>query len=284
MHSPHALALAALLALGTASGGAQAQASLPAEASAASAAALALPATYTGTLPCADCPGIAYHLNLQAARKPYSTTSGRYELRQRYLVPRSKVMVERGPWQLAANGSTITLGKGAERRLLRLGPGGALTLLDQEGHAIASNLNYTLERARTFVSLQDAERAEKLATSDAPLENTYWKLVALGGQPTATPTNGQREAHLVLQAGPEARLSGSGGCNRLMGNYERKGDALRFPPVAATRMGCPEGMEQETAFLHALEQVAALRIKGRQLELLDAAGIPILRFEATPQR
>lgn len=248
-------------------------------------AALPLPATFTGTLPCADCPGLQYHLNLVPARTPYAGDQGRYELRLRYLGPKAgKPEVERGAWRLSGDGSTLTAGGGKERRLFRVDASGSLlTLLDRDGHAIASNLNYTLERANAFVAIKDAERAEQLATTDAPIENTYWKLIALGSQPVAVPANGQREAHLVLHT-KEARLAGSGGCNRLMGNFERNGDALRFPPVASTRLNCPEGMEQEAVFLHTLERVAAWHVKGRQLDLLDAAGVGVARFEAVALR
>lgn len=248
-------------------------------------AALPLPATFTGTLPCADCPGIAYHLNLAPARTPYAADQGRYELRLHYLGPKAgKPEVERGAWRLSGDGTTLTAGGGKERRLFRVdATGSLLTLLDRDGHAIASNLNYTLERANAFVSIKDAEHAEQSALAGAPIENTYWRLAALGSQPVEVPSNGQREAHLVLHT-RDARLAGSGGCNRLMGTFERNGDALRFPPIASTRLACPEGMEQEAVFLRTLERVAAWRVKGRQLDLLDAAGVGIARFEAAALR
>ncbi|KAF1048223.1 META domain-containing protein [Xylophilus sp.] len=243
---------------------------------------LPLPASFTGTLPCADCPGIVHHLNLLPERTPpYATDHGRYELRLRYLGAKGgRPRVERGAWRLSGDGATLTVGSGDQRRLFRMdATGSLLTALDREGHAIASNLNYTLERANAFTSLQEAERAEQIAATGAPLEDTTWRLVTLGGQPVAVPTNGQREAHLVLHA-KDARLSGSGGCNRLLGSYERNGAALRFPPIAATRLACPQGMEQENAFLQALERVAGWRIQGRRLDLTDAAGVTVAQFEA----
>lgn len=116
------------------------------------------------------------------------------------------------------------------------------------------------------------------ALADSPLRGTYWKLVRLDGAAVAVAA-GRPEAHLVL-ASDALRVSGSGGCNRLGGGFEIDGDALRFGGVAATRMACPEGMEQEQRFLDVLSQVARYRIRGSHLELLDAQDTVRARLEA----
>jgi copper homeostasis protein (lipoprotein) len=111
-----------------------------------------------------------------------------------------------------------------------------------------------------------------------PLENTYWKLTR-PGDTSVTVTPQQREPHFILNA-QTRRVGGSGGCNRLMGGYELKGDALTFSQMAATRMACPQGMDTEKAFLDALGQVKKWKIAGQHLELFDAAGKLVARFEA----
>ncbi|MCC7256863.1 MAG: META domain-containing protein [Gammaproteobacteria bacterium] len=113
--------------------------------------------------------------------------------------------------------------------------------------------------------------------AESPLRGTYWKLVRLGDAPVVASMK-QREAHLVL-ATDEARVSGSGGCNRLIGGFEIDGEKLRFGRMASTMMACPEGME-ERKFLDTLAQVERFRIRGSHLELLDATGAVTLRFEA----
>jgi heat shock protein HslJ len=75
------------------------------------------------------------------------------------------------------------------------------------------------------------------------------------------------------------RASGSGGCNRIMGEYELKGDALTFARMASTMMACPDGMQTEQKFLKALEQVKRWKIAGRRLELMDGSGRVVLVFE-----
>jgi putative lipoprotein len=97
-----------------------------------------------------------------------------------------------------------------------------------------------------------------------PLENTYWKLTEVTGQP-ARALPGEREAHLLLLDG---RASGNSGCNKLMGGYTRNGDALAIGPLASTRMACPpELMAQENALLDAYARATGFRIEGESLTL-----------------
>lgn len=115
------------------------------------------------------------------------------------------------------------------------------------------------------------------------LENTYWKLTELAGKPAfAVPE--QREPHIVLQAGDKPSLRGSGGCNRLVGSYRLKGTAIEFGPVASTRMACARGMDQEQDMLEALAAVRMWKIQARQLDLCDADGKLLARFEAREQK
>lgn len=56
----------------------------------------------------------------------------------------------------------------------------------------------------------------RFATSD--LQNTYWKLTALNGKPVFVAEQ-QREPSLVLHS-EKLRVTGSGGCNRMMGSMK----------------------------------------------------------------
>lgn len=114
--------------------------------------------------------------------------------------------------------------------------------------------------------------------SDSPLRGTYWKLVRLGEMPVQAAEK-QREPHLIFQ-NVETRVSGSGGCNRVTGSFELDGDKLRLSRMASTRMACPGGMQLEQQFLQSIQKVERYRISGRYLEMLDAEGAVIARFEA----
>ncbi len=114
--------------------------------------------------------------------------------------------------------------------------------------------------------------------STEPLENTYWKLTRLGDAPVVLAST-QREPHFILHQ-QSRRLSGSGGCNQLMGSYELNGDQLTFGQMAGTMMVCAEGMDTEKAFLEALKQVSRSKIVRQHLELFDSSGHLVARFEA----
>jgi heat shock protein HslJ len=102
--------------------------------------------------------------------------------------------------------------------------------------------------------------------ADAQLEDTYWKLVGVKGEPALVLPNHQ-EAHFVLMSA-EHKVRGSGGCNLIMGSYQTTGDRLSFGVLATTRKMCPEIMHQEQTFFEVLDSVTHYRIEGRILQLL----------------
>jgi heat shock protein HslJ len=117
----------------------------------------------------------------------------------------------------------------------------------------------------------------------APLENTDWKLLELGGRPVRASADA---------AGPDLRLDpaqkqagGNAGCNRFFGPYELSGQSLRLGPLASTRRACldPEMNRQEAAFLQALGDTRTWRITADTLVLAGEAG-PVARFVAQSGR
>ena len=110
-----------------------------------------------------------------------------------------------------------------------------------------------------------------------PLQNTYWKLTHLGDAPV-TGDFSRAEPHLTLNTDTH-RAAGSGGCNQFGGGYELSGARLKLEQVVSTMMACMKGMKTEQAFLRALEQVSGWRIAGKQLELTDAGGKVLARFD-----
>ncbi len=115
----------------------------------------------------------------------------------------------------------------------------------------------------------------------APLEGTYWKLVDAGGKaPKAVA--GEPEAHIRFD-GSDKRASGYSAVNNFNGSYQASGSTLRFGPVAATRRaGPPHAMEVESKLFIAFDASRTYRISGQSLELLDAGGKALARFEARP--
>ena len=115
------------------------------------------------------------------------------------------------------------------------------------------------------------------ATPDAALENTYWKLIAMGARPAQT-QSGEREAYMLLLDG---RVSASSGCNKLMGSYKHPAPSeLHIGPLESTRMACLPGvMEQEAALLAVYARATRYRVSGETLDLMDADKV-LARFEA----
>ncbi len=78
-----------------------------------------------------------------------------------------------------------------------------------------------------------------------------------------------------IEFGADGRVFGSAGCNRFTAGYENDHHGLRIIAAASTRMFCAEPpgvMEQEAAFLDALERATRFRREAESLQLLDASG------------
>ncbi len=114
--------------------------------------------------------------------------------------------------------------------------------------------------------------------SPPALLQTVWRVTDLANRPVAAGPLG-REAHLVLDT--EGRASGSDGCNRIAGGYQLVGETIRFSRLAGTLMACSNAGEAERAFRDALGRAQSWRIIDNRLELVDAAGTLLARFEAS---
>ena len=65
----------------------------------------------------------------------------------------------------------------------------------------------------------------------------------------------------------KASAYGFGGCNRFFGSYETSGNSLKFGAMGATRMACPEGMDEEQELFTALGATTRYEIHGSKLML-----------------
>lgn len=149
------------------------------------------------------------------------------------------------------------------------------TLIGGGGELLFSG-THTIASAGAGAGMNLTLRAARDAPPPTPLENTYWKLTEVAGQP-ARVQPGEREAHLLLLDG---RASGNSGCNKLMGGYTRNGDALAVGPLASTRMACPpELMAQEAALLDAYARATGFRIEDNLLTLTRGDAV-LARFAA----
>lgn len=110
------------------------------------------------------------------------------------------------------------------------------------------------------------------------LENVRWSLLELNGKPIVV-TAGGAAPYLEMNANKKSAY-GFGGCNRFFGSYETaKHQALTFREIGATRMACPEGLNQEQALFTVLGETTRYEIHGTKL-LLYAGDAVVARFQA----
>jgi heat shock protein HslJ/uncharacterized lipoprotein YbaY len=89
----------------------------------------------------------------------------------------------------------------------------------------------------------------------ALLEGPEWTVRSLAGEPVPD------EVSVTISFLEDARVAGTGGCNRFMGGYELTGESLSFGQVATTMMACAEPqMEIEQRFLGLLQAVNRFEI------------------------
>lgn len=115
-----------------------------------------------------------------------------------------------------------------------------------------------------------------------PLENTYWKLTQLDGQPVNL-AGSRMEPHMALDSKTH-RLNGSGGCNQVAGSYELKDHSLSFGQLISSMLPCRTGFDIENRFFTALRAIKTWQIAGSTLDLYDASGKPLAQLEAQPAK
>jgi copper homeostasis protein (lipoprotein) len=133
-----------------------------------------------------------------------------------------------------------------------------------------------VDRYQTSESGDRCPDSRDLRREGTPLEETYWKVMELHGQPVAVFAN-QREPYLQFKSG--SRVVGFSGCNRLGGSYTIAGDTLRLGKLASTMMACVQGMEQEQTLLKALATVTRYTITRDTLRLFAGDDL-VTRLEA----
>lgn len=209
--------------------------------------------TYQGTLPCADCEGIATALTLN--------NNLTFTYQSKYLGKSDSIFVSTGSFRWNDKGSDITLSiDDGSVKQFKVGEN-QLFMLDQEGNRITGDL------ADKYILKKDqVEITEK-----------YWKLVELNGQPVTT-KEGNREAFLILKT-ENNRVHGNGSCNTFNGGYElMEGNRIKFTRMATTLMACID-MKTEQEFMNVLETADNYNLTETTLVLNKARMAPLARFE-----
>lgn len=109
----------------------------------------------------------------------------------------------------------------------------------------------------------------------AKLNDVKWVLETLNGEKVKL-TDPNNEMFIRFDEA-EKRVNGRAACNRFFGNYEMDGNKLKFSPMGATRMACPD-LAVENEFFKMLDQVDSFKIKDHLLSF-ESKGTVVATFK-----
>ena len=109
----------------------------------------------------------------------------------------------------------------------------------------------------------------------ASLYGVKWELISMQGEEISE-RNEQDNLFLRFDE-KETRVNGKGTCNRFFGNYDLDGSKLKFSPLGATRMACPD-QDVEMKFFQLMEKVDNYVIVKDELQLKNGNTI-LLTFK-----
>jgi heat shock protein HslJ len=129
-------------------------------------------------------------------------------------------------------------------------------------------------------SMAACSGAQDEAASLELLTGLSWQLNELNGN-MALPL---LEAAVTANFDEEGRMSGSTSCNNYTAPYEVNGNNMAIGLTAMTNKLCPDViMEQEQAYMGALEAVATFEVSEEELSFMDSGGTVVTNYRAVSQ-
>ncbi len=146
---------------------------------------------------------------------------------------------------------------------------------------LGSVAGYTVSSDRLTLIHPSGEEILIFRVLDQHLAGTKWEMTDYhgGSKGLVSVING---SSVTVMFGEDGQMSGNAGCNNYFGSYAVAGNSLAIGPLTMTEMYCvdPDGvMEQEAAYLAAVQAVASYRIRVDGLSLMDADGQQMAVFE-----
>jgi heat shock protein HslJ len=134
-----------------------------------------------------------------------------------------------------------------------------------------------VEKALATLIIAAMVGAGPLAAQDTAPLTGQWAVQSVGGVGVGA------DSRAALAFAADGAVSGSGGCNRLMGRADVSGQTVTFGPLATTRMACTAAvMAMERKLLDTLTATRSYRIAGSLLTLHDASGVELVRLARGP--
>lgn len=156
-------------------------------------------------------------------------------------------------------------------------------MAQEEAYLAALDVAATYEVSEDSLILYDSSGnpVTVFAAVSQDLAGTSWEVISYN--------NGQGGVVTVLSGttltanfGEDEELSGNAGCNEYTGTYEADGESIKLVPFGTTRKNCPEPegvMQQESAYLAALETAASYSFDGMTLNMRTVDGATAVNFQ-----
>jgi heat shock protein HslJ len=180
-----------------------------------------------------------------------------------------------------SEGGSLAVASGAMTQMAC--PGDRMEQADAFVAALTGAKRYRVGGGKLELLAADGAVLATLAAQVKELAGTSWKATGInngkGGVVSVAPG-----ATVSLAFGTDGTVSGTAGCNNFTGGYTVEGTTLRFGPAAVTRKMCADAgvMQQEAAYLKALESVSTSRVEADRLELRTADGALAATFTREP--
>jgi heat shock protein HslJ len=126
----------------------------------------------------------------------------------------------------------------------------------------------------------DEELAVFRELESAELTGTEWAVTGYNNGQEAV-VSVIADTRITAVFGDDDRLNGNAGCNTYMTGYSTEDDRIAIEPPATTRMACDQPvMDQEVAYLAALERAATFELGDHTLELRGNDGALLVSYSA----
>ena len=166
-------------------------------------------------------------------------------------------------------GATIKIGPLASTQMACVGPAADVEKAYLANLANAASFTATADK----LTIYDATGASILVYAAGPANPLVgeWNVTGYnnGKQAVVSPIAGTTLTAIFT----EGEVSGSAGCNDYNGSYTLDGDQVVIGPLSTTRKACEQDvMDQEAAFLTALQTPSSVEQGGATVTLRDASG------------
>nr|WP_174506729.1 META domain-containing protein [Acinetobacter sp. Marseille-Q1620] len=133
-----------------------------------------------------------------------------------------------------------------------------------------------------FVGCESIQNTPQQAKGITVLQDKTWILTHIGATEYKSDPNTRNIPSIQFDSST-LRVSGSDGCNRIVGTYTVRGNRLNLGQLATSQMMCMNVMQLTEQYNDALAKVTSFQAYGKKLKLLDHNGNVVLQYTSSIQ-